>query len=90
MGAHRRPQDMVRGWYSMARVIIAPDKLAAAYRYANLLQNRAKRQYTNAYIGWLHNGAHGLVPERGRLSYRAAQTVRMEIDAMDLWTDALI
>lgn len=66
-------------------VNIQQDKLKAAYRYGNLIRNKAKRDYAFAYIAWLRNGAEGLEPERGKLSYMAAQAVRMEIDAMKLW-----
>jgi hypothetical protein len=70
----------------MAAVIIAPEKLGAAYKYANLIRNKAKRDYANAYIAWLRNGAEGLEPERGQLGVMAAQAVRMHINTMNLWS----
>lgn len=69
----------------MAHVNIQPEKLAQAWKYANLIRNKAKRQYANAYTNWLRNGAEGLAPEPGNLSCMAAQAVRMNIDAMKLW-----
>lgn len=65
--------------------MIAPEKLAAAYRYANTLPTHAQRDYANSYIAWLRNGAMGLEPERGRLTKATAQTIKTVIDAMNLW-----
>ena len=69
----------------MAHVEIAREKLAAAYRYANLIRNMAKREYANAYIAFPRDGAEGLEPERGKLSVMAAQAVQMNVNAMNLW-----
>lgn len=66
-------------------VFIDPEKLGQAYKYANLIRNKVKREYANAYIAWLRNGAEGLEPERGKLSVMGAQAVRMNVDAMKLW-----
>ena len=66
-------------------IVIAKQKLESAYRYGNLLRCKPKRDYVFAYIAWLNNGAMGIEPERGRLSYMAAQAVRMTIDGMKLW-----
>lgn len=66
--------------------MIAADKLKQAYTYANRLRNKAKRQYANAYISWLRNGAVGYEPERPRsLSAMGAQAVRLELRDMKLW-----
>jgi hypothetical protein len=70
---------------TMATAHTEKTKLAQAYRYANLIKNKAKRDYANAWIVYLRNGAEGLEPERGKLSYMAAQAVRLEINAMNLW-----
>jgi len=72
-------------------VLIDPDKLGKAHRYANLLRNKPKREYAFAYIAWLRNGAEGPAPERGKgLSFMGAQAVQMEIDGMKLWEGARI
>lgn len=60
-------------------------RLATAYRYANMIHNKSKRNYANAYIGWLRNGAIGLEPNRGKLSAMAAQAVRSDVNGMRLW-----
>jgi len=73
----------------MATVFILPDKLGQAYKYANLIRNNTKREYANAYIAWLRNGAEGLEPEHDKLSYMGAQAVRDNIDAMKLWEGAV-
>lgn len=73
----------------MATAMIERTKLEAAYKYGNLIRNKAKRDYAFAYIAWLKNGAVGYEPERGRLSYMAAQAVRMTIDGMKLWENLL-
>ena len=69
----------------MAHVAIDKEKLGQAYKYANLIRNKAKREYATAYINWLRGGAEGLEPERGKLGVMAAQAVRMNIDAIKLW-----
>jgi hypothetical protein len=50
-----------------------------AYRYLNLIRNADKRRYGFAYLAWMRNHAIGHEPERGRLSYMAAQAVRMQL-----------
>jgi hypothetical protein len=74
----------------MATVFIQADKLGAAYRFANLLPCKAQRNYANLYIGWLHGGAEGLEPERGRCTRSAAFAIRQNVDAMKLWEGATI
>jgi hypothetical protein len=66
-------------------MLFDPVKLGQANKYANLIRNKAKREYAQAYIAWLRNGAEGLEPEHSKLSYMAAQAVRMTVDAMKLW-----
>lgn len=70
-------------------VIIAPAKLAVANRYLNLLRNSKKRAYGWAYLEWLKEGCVGNEPERNGLGMMAAQAVRMQIDAMNLWEGTL-
>jgi hypothetical protein len=69
----------------MAHVHIDKTKLGEAFKYANLIRNAAKRRYANEYIAWLQNGAEGLEPEHNKISYMAAQAVRMTIADMKLW-----
>lgn len=52
---------------------------AAAHRYARSLRNPAKRRYAYDYIAWLRSGQEGDEPERGELSYIAAQGVRLNL-----------
>lgn len=74
----------------MATVQIDKAQLGSAYKYANLIRNKAKRTYANAYIAYWLNGGEGLEPDRGKLGYMAAQAVRIEIDSMNLWGDRMV
>ena len=69
----------------MAARDINKGNYAKANRYANLIRNSQKRAYANRYIAWIVEGCVGLEPERGRLSYMAAQSVRLDINGMGLW-----
>lgn len=71
----------------MAHVNIQAEKLGQAWKYANLIRNKTKRHYANAYINWLRNGAEGFAPERGTLSFMAAQAVRMRLESMKFWEE---
>jgi len=62
-----------------------PERIKLAYRYLNLIRNAAKRRYGFAYLAWLNGGAVGDEPERGALSYMAAQAVRIELATYKLW-----
>jgi hypothetical protein len=58
---------------TMAHVAINAEKLGAANKYVNLIRNKGKRRYAQAYIDWLHNGAEGIEPQ-WECSYMAAQS----------------
>jgi hypothetical protein len=65
---------------------ISPENLARACRYVNMLPGKAQREYGSAYLDWLKGGAVGHAPDKPRaLSRAAAQTVRLDLDSMDLW-----
>lgn len=53
--------------------------LRQARIYANALRNKAKRTYANQYIDWATGGYTGLEPDRGSLTYMAAQAVRWAV-----------
>jgi hypothetical protein len=65
---------------------IPPQKLATANRFVNLLRNKKQRDYGFAYLNWLKGGAVGNAPEiPSGLPRTLAYSVRMELDAMNLW-----
>ena len=61
------------------------DKLKKLHRFANLLETPAKRRFASAYISWLHNGASGDEPSRGRLSLADREEIRDKIAVMKPW-----
>lgn len=63
------------------------ERLKLAYRYLNLIKNADKRRYGFAYVAWMHGGAVGIEPERGRLSVMGAQAVRQRLAEFKLWGD---
>lgn len=58
------------------------------YRYINLLKNKAKRDYANAYVSYLKSGGYGNPPEAKNLSVMGAQAVRLSIDGFKPWGGA--
>jgi len=52
--------------------------------YIRRIRNMAKRDYAQRYYTWLCAGSIGEPPERGGLSYMAAQAVRMEFTQLHL------
>ena len=71
----------------MPFVAIPQERLRAVQRYGNAIRNKAKRDYFWRYLAYLQNGAEGLSPERGTLSYMGAQAVRMALDDFHLWEE---
>lgn len=65
---------------------IPPGKLARLCRWINLWP-AYKRHYGFAYLGWLKGGAVGLEPDRGRLSKKEAENVRLGINAAKPWEE---
>jgi hypothetical protein len=56
-----------------------------AQKYINDIRNVAKKEYARAYFDWVMDGRKGHNgPEwdRAKLSYMAAQAVRVNIDAL--------
>ena len=49
--------------------------------YIRTIRNTVKRDYAKAYYAWLIAGKMGQEPQRGKLSYRAAQAVRFNVHA---------
>lgn len=47
--------------------------------YIRKIKNANKQAYAEAFLGWLQSGAAGAEPERGDLSYMAAQAVRINL-----------
>jgi len=66
--------------------VIQPVKLAQAYRYANTLPSACERRYASSYIAWMNGGSCGWQPAWKPLTNGAAQTVRMAVEAMKLWS----
>ena len=48
--------------------------------YIRSLRNPAKRDYAARYLAWLER-QDGPEPERGQISYMAAQAVRLTLDS---------
>jgi hypothetical protein len=80
--------EIIRRGELMAFVSIESDKLATARRYANLISNKRQRDFANAYINWMINGAEGLKPDTGRLPARLTAKIQQDISDMNLWDRA--
>lgn|SRR5579864_618361 len=52
-----------------------------AGQYIRRIRNGQKKQYARAYLHYVLRGRQGTEPDRGTLSYMAAQAVRMELDS---------
>lgn len=51
--------------------------------YIASIRNRDKHAYASAYARWIHEGERGDPPDRGKLSYMAAQAVRLNL--REIW-----
>ena len=56
----------------------------ASLAYIQSIRNRAKQDYAKAYAWYLKQGKTGARPERGKLSYMAAQAVMIRLDGLCL------
>ena len=52
--------------------------------YVQSIRNRAKQDYAKAYAWHLKQGEVGDSPDRGKLSYMAAQAVRLRLEGFCL------
>ena len=52
-------------------------------QYVSRIRNPLKRAYALRYLQWRRNGEQGESPDRGALSYMAAQAVEMSINQIE-------